>query len=221
MSARRPVPSLAEEMAALQSGHTVVAGLDEAGRGTWAGPVAAGAVALSPDSLDRLAALGGVRDSKMLTPRAREELEPRIVQAALAVGFGLASAAEIDAIGILPATRLAMRRALASLSSQAEFLLIDAVRLPQLHIPQKSIVKGDALCLSVAAASIVAKVRRDRLMAELDAMYPGYGFARHKGYGTAQHWAALEAQGPCPIHRRTFAPVRDILTAENAEGAEK
>ena len=208
-------------MAALQSGHCVVVGLDEAGRGTWAGPVAAGAVALSSDSLGRLAALDGVRDSKMLTPRAREELEPRIVNAALAVGFGLASAAEIDAIGILPATRLAMRRAVAALSLQVDFLLIDAVRLPQVHISQKSIVKGDALCLSVAASSIVAKVRRDRLMAELDAMYPGYGFARHKGYGTARHWASLQALGPCPIHRRTFAPIRGYFTAENAEGAEK
>lgn len=217
MSARRPTPSLSEERAALEAGYCVVAGVDEAGRGTWAGPVAAGAVVLPLHRLDLLAALHGVRDSKMLTSRVREVLEPRIVEAALAVGFGLASSAEIDAIGILPATRLAMRRAIASLPVTVGFLLIDAVRLPQLKISQKSIVKGDALCLSVAAASIVAKVRRDRLMAELDEIYPDYGFAQHKGYGTARHRAALLAQGPCPIHRRTFAPVRDILTTENAE----
>jgi ribonuclease HII len=179
--------------------------------------VAAAAVVLPLHRLHALAALDGVRDSKTLTPRAREKLEPRIIEAASSVGFGLASAAEIDAIGILPATRLAMSRAIGSLSTRADFLLIDAVRLPKLQICQKSIVHGDALCLSVAAASIVAKVRRDRLMAELDGLFPGYGFAQHKGYGTARHWAALHGLGPCPIHRRTFAPVRDVLTKENAD----
>ncbi len=216
MTPRRPVPTLSEERALLEAGYRIIAGVDEAGRGTWAGPVAAAAVVLPVQSADRLAALDGVCDSKALPPRTREDLERRIMETALAVGFGLASASEIDAIGILPATRLAMRRAIADLGIAADFLLIDAVSLPHEPIHQKSIVRGDALCFSVAAASIVAKVRRDRLMAELDGLYPGYGFARHKGYGTAQHLAALRALGPCPIHRRTFAPVRACLESLSA-----
>ncbi|MDH7489438.1 MAG: ribonuclease HII [Anaerolineae bacterium] len=218
MTPHRPAPTLTEEQALLAAGYRVIAGLDEAGRGTWAGPVAAAAVVLPLDSADRLAALEGVCDSKMLHPHRREELEARIAEAAVAVGFGLASAQEIDDLGILPATRLAMRRAIANLGIPAEFLLIDAVKLPQEKTHQKSIVRGDALCFSVAAASIVAKVRRDRLMAELDALYPGYGFARHKGYGTAQHLAALRALGPCPIHRRTFAPVQVLLETPTRSG---
>ncbi len=218
MTPHRPAPTLAEEQALLAAGYRIIAGLDEAGRGTWAGPVAAAAVVLPLDSADRLAALEGVCDSKMLHPRRREELEARIAEAAVAVGFGLASASEIDDLGILPATRLAMRRAIANLGIAAEFLLIDAVKLPQEKTYQKSIVRGDALCFSVAAASIVAKVRRDRLMAELDALYPGYGFAQHKGYGTAQHLKALQALGPCPIHRRTFAPVRACLELRTRSG---
>lgn len=216
MTPRRPIPTLSEERALLEAGYHLIAGVDEAGRGTWAGPVAAAAVVLPVRSADKLAALDGVCDSKVLPPRRREELERRIAETALAVGFGLASASEIDAFGILPATRLAMRRAIANLSITADFLLVDAVRLPEEIVNQKSIVRGDALCFSVAAASIVAKVRRDRLMAELDGLYPGYGFARHKGYGTAQHWAALRALGPCPIHRRTFAPVRACLDSPAA-----
>lgn len=216
MTPRRPIPTLSEERALLEAGYRLIAGVDEAGRGTWAGPVAAAAVVLPVRSADKLAALDGVCDSKALPPRRREELECRIAVTALAVGFGLASASEIDAFGILPATRLAMRRAIANLGITADFLLVDAVRLPEEIVPQKSIVRGDALCFSVAAASIVAKVRRDRLMAELDGLYPGYGFARHKGYGTAQHWAALRALGPCPIHRRTFAPVRACLDSQAA-----
>ncbi|MGB9593609.1 MAG: ribonuclease HII [Anaerolineae bacterium] len=211
-------PTLAEEQALLAAGYRLIAGVDEAGRGTWAGPVAAAAVVLPLQRAEVLTALEGVRDSKMLPPHRRAELEARIVDAAVAVGFGLASAQEIDDLGILPATRLAMRRAIANLGIVAEFLLIDAVKLPQETIRQKSIVRGDALCFSVAAASIVAKVRRDRLMAELDGLYPGYGFARHKGYGTAQHQAALRALGPCPIHRRTFAPVRACLEAPTGSG---
>ena len=216
MTPRRLVPTLSEEQALLEAGYRAIAGVDEAGRGTWAGPVAAAAVVLPLDCAEALAALDGVCDSKMLPPRKREALEQRIVEEAVAVGFGLASASEIDRMGILPATRLAMRRAIANLGIAADFLLIDAVRLPQEPIHQKSIVRGDALCFSVAAASIVAKVRRDRLMAELDGLYPGYGFARHKGYGTAQHMEALRALGPCPIHRRTFAPVRACLDGREA-----
>jgi len=218
MAAHRPIPSLVEESAALEAGYGIVAGMDEAGRGTWAGPVAAAAAILPLNHAEKIARLDGVRDSKALSPRAREVLEARIVEVAPGIGFGLASAEEIDRLGILPATRLAMQRAIWALPLHPEFLLIDAVKLPQVKIFQKSIVKGDALSLSIAAASIVAKVRRDRLMAELDDLYPGYGFARHKGYGTALHWQALQALGPCPIHRRTFAPVRAFLTVERAEG---
>lgn len=211
-------PTFAEERALLAAGYRIIAGVDEAGRGTWAGPVAAAAVVLPLDCANKLASLEGVRDSKTLHARRREELEQQIVELAVAVGFGLASVSEVDRMGILPATRLAMGRAIANLNVPLDFLLIDAVKLPHQKIHQKSIVRGDALCFSVAAASIVAKVRRDRLMAELDGLYPGYGFARHKGYGTAQHLAALRALGPCPIHRRTFAPVRTCLESPTWSG---
>lgn len=218
MTPHRSAPTFAEEQALLAAGYRIIAGVDEAGRGTWAGPVAAAAVVLPLRSADKLTALEGVCDSKMLRPRRREELERRIVEAAVSVGFGLASAQEIDRLGILPATRLAMRRAISNLGISVDFLLIDAVKLPHENAHQKSIVRGDALCFSVAAASIVAKVRRDRLMAELDDLYPGYGFAQHKGYGTAQHLAALRSLGPCPIHRRTFAPVRACLESPARRG---
>ncbi len=216
MSVRWPVPSLKEENAALEAGYLLVAGVDEAGRGAWAGPVAAAAVVLPLRSAKRLKRLDGIRDSKLLAPNVREVLEAHLVEVALGIGFGLASAAEIDAVGIVPATRLAMGRAIAALPKMPHFLLIDAVKLPKLSIPQKSIVKGDALSLCIASASVVAKVRRDRLMAELDDLYPGYGFARHKGYGTPQHQRTLLELGVSPIHRRSFQPVRDRLYAEIA-----
>ena len=214
MATRWPVPTLEEENAVLEAGHLLVAGVDEAGRGAWAGPVAAAAVVLPLSTTNILEHLQGVRDSKRLTPRARETMEARVAAVALGVGFGLASADEIDAMGIVPATRLAMERAIAGLSATPDFLLIDAVQLPDLPIPQKSIIKGDALSLSIAAASIVAKFRRDCLMAELDGLYPGYGFARHKGYGTRQHRRALHELGVCPMHRHSFQPVRERLCVE-------
>lgn len=215
MNVRWPVPSLAEEYAALEAGYLLVAGMDEAGRGAWAGPVAAAAVVLPLSSAKQLARLDGVRDSKTLSPRSREAMEARVAEVALGVGLGLASAAEIDAMGIVPATRLAMGRAVAALPAVPSFLLIDAVKLPELNIPQKSIVRGDALSLCIASASVVAKVRRDRLMAELDDLHPGYGFARHKGYGTPQHRRMLLQLGVSPIHRRSFQPVRDRLGLED------
>lgn len=193
------------------SGYQRVMGLDEAGRGTWAGPVSAGAVCLPPDRKDLPKVLLGVRDSKQMTPRQRVNLVDTIKKTALAWGVGSASAGEIDAIGIVAATRLAMRRALESSHFQPDALLIDSLVWPEMKLPQLSIVRGDMLSLSIAAASILAKVWRDDHMRQLEAQYPQYGFARHKGYGTARHHAALKQHGICAEHRRTFAPIRKLL----------
>jgi len=184
-----------------------VAGLDEAGRGAWAGPVVAAAVVLPPDRPDLLRQLATVRDSKRLSPARREVLLDVICKLALAWGVGLASAEEIDQMGIVPATRTAMLRALAQISPPADALLIDYLSLPHIPLPQRSLPKGDAQVLSIAAASIVAKVSRDRMMIALDDEFPGYGFARHKGYGTAAHREALARLGPSRIHRLSFAPL--------------
>jgi ribonuclease HII len=201
-------PDLREEMALYKQGYRLLAGLDEAGRGSWAGPVVAGAVVL-PLGNDRLEqALDGVRDSKALKPLERERLYDVIQTEALAVGVGMVPPDQIDELGIAPATKEAMALAIARLPYPPDFLLVDFLRLSQLDYPQKSIVHGDALSLSIAAASIVAKVSRDRLMIELDSQYPGYGFASHKGYGTPQHRAAMDRLGPSPIHRFSYAPVR-------------
>jgi ribonuclease HII len=208
-SAPRPQPDLRRENALVRRGYALVAGVDEAGRGAWAGPVAAAAVIL-PENAARIKSLRGVRDSKLLSPRQRADLFPLIREAALAVGVGLASHAEIDALGILPATRLAMRRAVEQLVPAPNALLIDAVRLPDVPLPQQIMFHADALCFSVAAVSIVAKVTRDTLMAEWDARYPGYGLAQHKGYGTRKHQEALAQLGPSAIHRMTFAPLRAL-----------
>ncbi len=206
------VPHLQRERRFMQSGYTLIAGLDEAGRGAWAGPVVAGAVILN---LPDVSNLREVNDSKQLSARQREKLYPVIIAHCLTHGIGQASVEEIDAIGILPATRLAMMRALEALSPQPNALLIDAVRLPQVHQPQDVFNFADAISLSVAAASILAKVTRDRLMIGLDEQYPSYGFARHKGYGTRLHQAALQSIGPCAIHRRSFRPVRNRLRDES------
>lgn len=182
-----------------------VAGLDEAGRGALAGPVVAAAVILPPDAEVRLR---GVNDSKQLTAVARATLFDRIINTAVAYGIGAATAQEIDGDGILPATRLAMMRALAQLQPAADGLLIDGgIHLVRTNLPQQTIVRGDSHSLSIAAASILAKVSRDREMVALDAVYPLYGFARHKGYGTAAHVAAIGAYGPTAVHRHTFAPM--------------
>ena len=201
------IPTLDYERLWWDAGFRRVAGLDEAGRGAWAGPVVAAAVILPADQPDLLRRLAGVRDSKMLSPARREALLAVICEAALAWGVGLAPAAEIDQIGIVPATRAAMLRALERLSPAADALLIDYLTLPQSDLPQRSLPKGDARVLSIAAASIVAKVSRDRMMVALDDELPGYGFARHKGYGTAAHRAALARLGPSRVHRRSFAPL--------------
>jgi ribonuclease HII len=208
------LPTLEAEGRFWACGMQRVAGLDEAGRGAWAGPVVAAAVIL-PCGDGTRATLAGVRDSKLLSPTARERLAARIFDVALAVGVGCGEQQEIDALGIVPATRLAMQRALVSLSVAPEALVIDALRLPGVDLPQDAFPYADARSLSVAAASIIAKVSRDRWMVEVaEVDFPGYGFAQHKGYGTRQHQAALNHLGVCPIHRLTFRPVADRLSAD-------
>ncbi|MFL5420265.1 MAG: ribonuclease HII, partial [Myxococcales bacterium] len=188
------------------AGLTLVGGVDEVGMAPLAGPVIAAAVILSPG-----ARIKGVNDSKQLTPAEREALEPDIRRCAVAIGLGRAEVEEIDTINIYHAGLLALRRAVLALIPQPEHLLVDARKLKGLPMPQQPIIKGDAKSLTIGAASIVAKVHRDRLMAELDAQHPGYGFAHHKGYPTAEHFDALERLGACPIHRRSFAPVAKAL----------
>ena len=182
-----------------------IAGLDEAGRGALAGPVAVGAVILPNDASLLFRALTGVRDSKQMTPLERESLAPRIQETALTWCVAFASSEEIDAHGIVPATRLAALRALQGLSLSPQYLLTDfRLELPQLDISQTALVKGDALCLSIAAASVLAKTTRDELMRELDSEYQGYGLRTHKGYGTHSHRIAMKRMGVSPIHRKTF-----------------
>ena len=191
-----------------EAGYRLIAGLDEAGRGAWAGPVVAAAVVLPPDCDDLASILCDVRDSKVLSPARREALFPLICEVSLAVGIGMASAQFIDDHGIVAATRQAMSMALHNLSFVPHYLLIDALTLPDVDIPQRGLIKGDAHILSIAAASVLAKVSRDRLMITLDEYQPGYGFAAHKGYGTPAHRAALQRLGPCVVHRLSFAPMR-------------
>lgn len=184
-----------------------VAGIDEAGRGCWAGPVTAGAV-IFPVEDDLVERLQGVRDSKQMTHKQRESLLPIIQENALTWAVGWASNIEIDALGIVPATRLAMQRAINSLLVMPQALVIDAVKLPDIDLPQHSMNYGDALSMSIAAASICAKVCRDRRMVMAGKQYPGYGFGKHKGYGTKQHRKALAVQGPCELHRFSFRPLK-------------
>jgi ribonuclease HII len=203
-------PSLEREARLWHAGTLRVAGLDEAGRGAWAGPVVAAAVILPPLE-DLPAELAGVDDSKCLSPSCRQELYHAIIRRALAWGVGIVPAQEIDRIGILPATRKAMELALASLTCRPDALLIDALHLPQVSCPQEAIIKGDQCCFSIAAASIIAKVTRDNWMAAAHQWLPAYGFARHKGYGTEEHRAALLRHGPSPIHRFSYAPVAQLV----------
>ncbi|HVN54980.1 MAG TPA: ribonuclease HII [Anaerolineaceae bacterium] len=217
-----PAPDLRFELELWAAGVGLVGGVDEAGRGCWAGPVSAAAVIFPPDS-SLVETLEGVRDSKQMTPDEREERAPRIRARALGWGVGFASAAEIDEIGIVPATRLAARRALEKLPLPPQYLLIDYLDLPEIAIPQMPLVKGDARSLSIAAASVLAKTARDALMVELDREYPGYGFARHKGYGTPEHQETLRRLGPCAIHRTSFEPLKKCskpITTEYTENSE-
>jgi len=190
------------EAQAWRAGVARVAGVDEVGRGPLAGPVVAAAVVLDPTRrVKRLT------DSKLLTAERREELYSLILERALAVGVGVIDHLTIDRINILQATIRAMQDAVAGLAVVPELVITDFVALPMLPCPQRNLVDGDARCATVAAASIVAKVTRDRLMLEADKQFPEYGFARHKGYGTADHLAALDKHGACPIHRRSFSGV--------------
>lgn len=180
-----------------------ICGIDEAGRGPWAGPVYAAAVIL-----DMERPIAGLADSKQLSEARRRDLARLIQDRALAWGIGFASSAEIDAVNILQATGLAMRRAVEALPLTPGFALIDGAYRFALDCPVRPLVKGDALCASIAAASILAKTARDQFMLAAELDHPGYGFAKHKGYGVPEHARALAAQGPCPLHRMSFAPVR-------------
>ena len=191
------------------SGAAPIAGVDEAGRGPWAGPVIAAAVILDRDGLDPDLALG-LDDSKKV-PAARREHLFAALQASARIGVGRAEVADIDSLNILGATLLAMSRAVAALGAAPELVLVDGISVPDLPCPARTVIGGDGLSLSIAAASIVAKVTRDRLMAELALTHPGYGWERNKGYGTPQHRAALETLGVTPQHRRSFRPIRKIM----------
>lgn len=182
-----------------EEGYTLICGIDEAGRGPLAGPVVAGAVILPKDC-----EILGLNDSKKLSEKRREELFEEVTEKAIAFGVGVVGSRRIDEINILQADYEAMCEAIGKLSVMPQVLLNDAVTIPQVRIEQKNIVHGDAKSVSIASASIVAKVTRDRMMAEYDALFPEYGFARHKGYGTADHYAAIKKYGLCPIHRRSF-----------------
>lgn len=194
------MPDFAIEARHRAAGRLVVAGCDEAGRGCLAGPVVAAAVVLPPG-----AAIPGLDDSKKLSPALREALAPVIYHVAVAVAVGQCSAEEVDRLNVLWASMEAMRRAVVALPVAPDILLVDGNReIPNAPCAQETVVRGDGLSLSIAAASVVAKVTRDRLMTVLDADFPVYGWARHKGYPTAQHYAAIAAHGPSPYHRRTF-----------------
>ena len=203
------IPSFAEEKMLVAEGYQLIAGVDEAGRGPLAGPVVAAAVTL-PYPLEA-PWLDQVKDCKQLTSVSREFLFHNLHEVAISIGIGMAPSEVIDAQGIIRATQLAMKLAIKQLSPSPQSLLIDYLLLPEVSLPQKGIVNGDSVCFSIACASIIAKVTRDRIMIELDKTYPGYGLAQHKGYGTKEHLACLRRLGPSPIHRRSFKPVRDMI----------
>ncbi|MCR2820738.1 ribonuclease HII [Lederbergia panacisoli] len=194
----------AYEINARKQGFTFIAGIDEVGRGPLAGPVVSAAVILNENSYIR-----GLNDSKKLTEKKREELYTQIMDAAVAVGIGVISAEEIDEINIYEATKKSMLAAVQNLSVQPDYLLIDAMKINSIY-PETSIVKGDAKSVSIAAASVIAKVTRDRIMKDYHNKYPEYGFHLHMGYGTKLHLAALNEHGPCSIHRNTFAPIKTL-----------
>ena len=203
-----PRPTLELEQSLWASGLKYIAGIDEAGRGPLAGPVVAAAVILPANPAIR-EGMDGVRDSKQMTPSQREYWAERVQSLAYKVGIGHASSHEIDQLGILPATYLAMQRALSELAFTPDALLLDYLVIPDLSIPQTALVKGDARSLSIAAASVIAKTTRDAMLCALSRIYPGYGFASHKGYGTPTHLKALAQLGPCPIHRLSFRPLKE------------
>lgn len=202
-------PTLNLERDLWRKGYRRVAGVDEAGRGALAGPVCAAVVILPPNVEDLEEKMRGVRDSKQMSPAQRETWSQRLPAFVLDFGVGFATPQEIDTLGILPATRLAIARALAVLHAPPDYLLLDYLKLPENPLPQHALPKGDAKVLSIAAASIFAKTSRDALMRTLDAKYPGYEFSRHKGYGTKAHRAAIRQLGASPVHRHSFTLLRD------------
>ncbi len=205
------MPTLDLEWRLHEKGAALVAGVDEAGRGPLAGPVVAAAVILPPYLDPSLEWIHLVDDSKKLSPLQRERALQHIEVHALAIGVGMASPEEIDSVGIAKANRSAMVRSVQNLPMRPHHLLIDFVTLEECGLPYHAFARGDALCCSIAAASVVAKVTRDRLMIEAEDSYPGYGFAQHKGYGTREHLRLLRLLGPSPIHRRSFAPVASLI----------
>ncbi len=211
----KPIPTRMYERELWRAGHRRVAGVDEVGRGPWAGPVVAGAVVLPAQDHEWM---GRLRDSKAIGRTIRERLTDDICEAC-DYGIGVVTEADIDDIGIGPATRLAMRRAVESLPSPPEALIVDGNEHVDLDLPQWAFPQGDAHHQAVAAASIVAKVTRDAMMVGLAIIYPGYGFERHKGYGTKQHQVALDKLGPCHAHRRSVRPVREALGNMGSEEA--
>jgi ribonuclease HII len=202
-------PSFKEEKLLRSQGYRFIAGVDEAGRGALMGPVVAGAVIMP--AIIRARWKDKVRDSKQLRPAERETLYEYIKEKAVTVSTGAASNEVIDEVGIAKATRLAMMAAIKKLRPEPQFVLIDYFRLPETPLPQKGVIDGDTLCFTIACASIVAKVTRDRLVVAMAAEYPDYGFAEHKGYGTSGHLACLRRKGPCPLHRKTFRPVSEMI----------
>jgi ribonuclease HII len=216
------VPTWDNELNLYSRGYNLVAGVDEAGRGAWAGPLVAGAVIFPPAEVlaanfgeESLSArLSTLRDSKMLSECVREELLGAITATALALGVGIVSPVLVDVIGLGAANRLAMARAIRDLGIRPDYLLIDAFRLPSVRIPQLPIIKGDASCMSIAAASIVAKVTRDRIMYHQDTLCPGYSFGQHKGYGTPHHVEALSRLGASSQHRHSYAPIKALLNEQ-------
>jgi ribonuclease HII len=213
-------PTLDREWALRRQGYRAVAGLDEVGRGSWAGPVVACAAILPLDSPSPGDKLAGIRDSKLLSPRRRAEYHDRIRDVAIGLGVGVVGSSQIDEQGIVPATRLAMSRALDQLALAPDYLLVDGFPLAYRGLPHEGIPGGDDRCVSIAAASIVAKVVRDRMMVGLDGVYSGYGFGQHKGYGTPGHREALGRRGLCPVHRLSYAPMKYMLEEKEGERQE-
>lgn len=194
------------ELAAMSLGFRRIAGVDEAGRGPLAGPVVAAAVIL-----DKKASSLGVDDSKKLTPKKRDELYSKIIDSCVSYNIYTMGVVGVDQLNVFKASMHAMKLAIEGMSLLPDFVYIDGPKTPELSIPAQPLVGGDRICMSVAAASILAKVSRDRQMVEYDELYPGYGFAKHKGYGTKDHMEALRKLGPSPIHRRTFGPVKELI----------
>ncbi|MGH9916567.1 MAG: ribonuclease HII [Pyrinomonadaceae bacterium] len=205
-----PNPHLHFEEEAQAKGFSFIAGLDEVGRGALAGPVVAAAVILNP--VRKLPV--GLNDSKKVSRQERERITLELKSNVLAFAVGEVPAPEIDRINILQATLVAMQQAVDNLSPDASFLLIDALKLPSTTLPQRAIIRGDAVCASIAAASIIAKTYRDALMRDFDEVYPAYGFSSHVGYGTRRHLTAIQEHGPCPIHRRTFRGVLPVNSVQ-------